>query len=101
MQLRGLFDRPPVFLHHARARSLREVLLTPQHPGAREFRFPVFMGDEEVRPGRMEIGFNETTTRDEKGNLDRKNQVFDTHGATSHLTPRQIDDLENFVMGIE
>ncbi len=26
MQLRGIFDRPPVFLHHARARSLRFLL---------------------------------------------------------------------------
>lgn len=101
MQIRGIFDRPPVFLHHARARSLREVLLTPKHPGAREYRFPVYMGDEEVRPNRLEIGFNETTGRDAQGNLDRRNQVYDTHGATSHLTPRQIDDLENFLMGIE
>lgn len=101
MHLRGLFDRPPVFLHHARARSLREVLLTPNHPAARKYRFPVYMGDEEVRPGRLEVGFNETTARKPSGELDKQNQVFDTHGGTSHLTPRQIDDLENFVMGIE
>lgn len=101
MQLRGIFDRPPAFLHHARARSLREVLLTPNHPGAREFRYPVYMGDEEVRPGRKEIGFNETTARKENGLLDHSNRVMDTHGGTSHLTPRQVDDLENFLMGIE
>lgn len=101
MQLRGIFDRPPVFLHHARARSLREVLITPKHPAAQEFRYPVYTGDEEVRPSRMEIGFNETTQRLDEQALDRQNQVLDTHGGTSHLTPRQIEDLLHFMEAIE
>jgi hypothetical protein len=101
MHLRGLFDRPQVFLHHARTRSLREVLLTPKHPGAREFRYPVFQGDEEVRPGRMEIGFNETTARTRRGDLALQDTIFDTHGGTSHLTPRQIEDLLHFLESIE
>ena len=63
MQLRGIFDRPPTFLHHGRAKSIREVLLTPNHPAGREFRYPIYMGDEEVRTNRQENGFNETTTR--------------------------------------
>jgi YVTN family beta-propeller protein len=46
MTLRGIFDRPPVFLHHARARSLREVVLTPNHPAARKYLLPVMMGDK-------------------------------------------------------
>lgn len=101
MHLRGLFDRPQVFLHHARTRSLREVLLTPKHPAAREFRFPVYQGDENVRPGRMEIGFNETTARTEKGDLAKGNTIIDTHGGTSHLTPRQIEDLLHYLESIE
>ncbi len=101
MQLRGIFDRPPVFLHHARARSLREVLCTPGHPGLRRYRFPVYQGAEEVRPKRREIGFNETTARSPAGPLDPEDQIFDTHGGTSHLTPRQIEDLMNFMLSIE
>ena len=101
MTLRGIFDRPPVFLHHARARSLREVLLTPNHPAARKYRFPVLLGDEEVRANRLEIGFNELTERTSAGSLDNTNQILDSHGGTSHLTPRQINDLLNFMMSIE
>ena len=101
MQLRGIFDRPPVFLHHGRARSLREVLLTPGHPAAREYRLPVLQGDEEVRPDRMERGFNEITTRMPSGELHPLDQIFDSHGGTSHLTQRQITDLEHFVESIE
>jgi len=101
MHLRGLFDRPQVFLHHARTRSLREVILTPGHPAAREFRYPVYQGDEEVRPGRMEKGFNETTARTGKGELAIHNTIVDTHGGTSHLTPHQMEDLLHFLESIE
>lgn len=101
MQLRGIFDRPPVFLHHARARSLREVLCTPGHPALRRYRYPVYQGNEQVRDSRREIGFNETTARTPAGPLDPEDQIFDTHGGTSHLTPRQIEDLLNFMLSIE
>lgn len=101
MHLRGLFDRPQVFLHHARTRSLREVILTPGHPAAREFRYPVYQGDEDVRPNRMEIGFNETTARTERGDLATQNTILDTHGGTSHLTPHQMEDLLHFLESIE
>ena len=101
MTLRGIFDRPPVFLHHARARSLREVVLTPNHPAARRYLFPVLMGDEEVRPGRKEIGFNELTERSIRGDLDAGNRIIDSHGGTSQLSPRQINDLVNFMKVIE
>ena len=101
MQLRGLFDRPPVFLHHGRARSLREVLATPHHPALRRYRLPVLQGPEEVREGRLEIGFNERTRRTPAGPLHAEDQIPDTHGGTSHLTPTQLDDLLRFVSSIE
>lgn len=101
MQLRGIFDRPPVFLHHGRARSLREVVLTPDHLASRTYRYPVLLGDEVARAGRKEIGFNELTARHNDGRLNPSNQIFDTHGGTSHLTPRQIEDLVNFMRTIE
>lgn len=101
MTLRGIFDRPPVFLHHARARSLREVLLTPNHPAARKYLLPVMMGDEVVRQNQTEIGFNELTERSSKGDLDKQNRIIDTHGGTSHLRPGQIEDLVNFMKVIE
>jgi hypothetical protein len=101
MHLRGLFDRSQNLLHHGRTRSLREVILTPGHPAAREFRYPVYQGSEEVRPGRMEIGFNETTKRTTQGGLAVHDTVIDTHGGTSHLTPRQLEDLLHFLESIE
>lgn len=100
MQLRGIFDRPPTFLHHGRARSLREVLCTPGHPALRQFRFPVLQGPEEVRPDRMEQGLNETTMRRPDGPLAPSTQIADTHGGTSHLTVRQIEDLLSFMRSI-
>ncbi len=101
MQLRGIFDRPPTFLHHGRARSLREVLCSPEHPALRTFRFPVYSGSEVVRPHRRERGLNETTRRTAAGPLDPRDQIADTHGGTSHLTPRQIEDLLAFLRSIE
>ena len=101
MQLRGLFDRPPVFLHHGRARSLREVLATPGHAGLRRFPLPVLQGPEDVRPDRRERGFNELTRRTPEGPLHPEDQILDTHGGTSHLTPSQLDDLLRFVESIE
>ncbi len=101
MQLRGIFDRPPVFLHHARTRSLREVICTPKHPALRRYRLPVYQGAEIVRPGRREVGFNEITDRTPDGPLNKQVQAFDTHGGTSHLSTRQIEDLLNFMLSIE
>jgi YVTN family beta-propeller protein len=68
-QLRGIWDRAPRFLHDGRARSLREVLATPGHPA--------------LRPS--ETGYNETYG------------MPDTHGATSHLTAEELEDLVAFV----
>ena len=63
MQLRGIFDRPPVFLHHARARSLREVLCTPGHPASSQFRYPVLQGGQVGRANRHNIVFNDPNAR--------------------------------------
>lgn len=101
MQLRGLFDRPPAFLHHGRARSLREVVLTPGHYATRSFRLPVLQGGEVIRQGRRELGFNERRERTPDGPVNEQSQIVDTHGGTSHLTARQVDDLVYFMLSIE
>ena len=67
--LRGIWDRAPSMLHHGLANGLREVVATPGHPG--------------LRAG--ETGFNE------------RYGVPDTHGATSHLTAAELDDLVAFL----
>ncbi|MFO0556408.1 MAG: beta-propeller fold lactonase family protein [Polyangiales bacterium] len=67
--LRGIWAHSSRFLHDGRARSLREVVLTPGHAA--------------LRAG--ERGFNETEG------------VPNTHGATSHLSANQIDDLVAFM----
>jgi len=77
------------------------VILTPEHPAARRFRYPVLQGDEEVRENRMEMGFNELQERSRSGSLNTSSQIFDSHGGVSHLTPRQINDLVNFIISIE
>ena len=100
MQLRGIFDRPPVFLHHGRARSLREAIATPGHPGLQRFRLPVYMGTEHVRAQRMEQGFNELTRRLPDGRLALADQLIDSHGGTSHLSASQLRDLVDFMQGI-
>ncbi len=69
-QLRGIWDRAPRFLHDGRAHSLREALATPGHPA-------LLSGER---------GFNET------------DGMADTHGGTSHLSPRDLSDLIAFLL---
>ncbi len=71
--LRGLWDRPAMFLHDGRALSLLETLATPGHPAL----------------GPDQRGFNE---RDGVPNL---------HGGTSHLAPEDLRDLIEYLMSIE
>jgi cytochrome c peroxidase len=71
-QLRGIWDRADRFLHDGRARSLREAIATPNHPA--------------LRPG--ETGYNETYG------------MRDTHGATSHLSAEQLEDLIAFLRSL-
>ena len=84
--LHGLWARPPRFLHHGNAISLREVVSTPKHPALRRLRFPRMQAD---RPGLWEQGLNE---------LDG---LFDTHGATSHLSVWEIECLLKYLRSIE
>ncbi|MBI2190672.1 MAG: hypothetical protein HYU36_01650 [Planctomycetes bacterium] len=106
-QLRGLWDRPPVFLHHGLARTLHEVVATPGHLGLRRFRYMPLLGGSPERPGRNEVGFNETfwyTERSRMGRVHFASQGrigLDTHGGTSHLSAQQIDDIVHFMMSIE
>lgn len=70
--LRNIWAHSNLFLHDGRARSLREVLATPGHPV--------------LKPG--ERGFNE---------LDG---IPNSHGATSHLSPQQIEDLIAYLLSL-
>lgn len=69
-QLRGIWDRADRFYHDGRARNLREALATPDHPA--------------LHAG--ETGYNETYG------------MPDTHGATSHLSPQDLEDLISFLL---
>ena len=71
--LRGLWSRPPRFLHHGGALSLREVVATPDHPA--------------LRPG--ETGLNE------------HNGLIDTHGTTSQLSIWELECLVRYLRSIE
>ncbi len=103
LQLRGLWDRPPVFLHGGVARSVREVLAPPGHVGLERFPYEPLLGGEPERPGRKEIGFNETLFTTE---LTPHNRPFftaggrigqDTHGGTSQLRTHELDDLVDYL----
>jgi hypothetical protein len=84
--LRGIWARPPKFLHHGHAISMREVVCTPDHPALRRFRQP---RHDAPRPDGREIGLNE---------LDG---LPDTHGTTSHLSVWDIECLVAFIHSIE
>ncbi len=84
--LRGLWARPPRFLHHGHAVSLREILCSPDHVALRRFPFARLDAN---RPARFEKGLNE---------LDG---VPDTHGVTSHLSVWDIECLNRFIKSIE
>ncbi|HEY3450808.1 MAG TPA: hypothetical protein VGK67_30910 [Myxococcales bacterium] len=106
--LRGLWERPPVFLHGGVARNLREVVSSPAHNALRRFKYEPLLGGEPERPGRREVGFNETfyffseKTRRVQALLESEGRMgMDTHGGTSHLKPGQIDDLVDFLESIE
>ena len=107
LQLRGAWDRPPLFLHNAMARSLREVVAAPGVPGLGWFKYEPLFGGSPERPGRREVGFNETYmipkgTNAAKVHLMTGGRIAsDAHGGTSQLTPQQIDDLVAYLETIE
>ena len=105
--LRGIWDRPPVFLHNGVARTLLEVCATPGHPGLTTFKYEPLFGGYPERPNRKEVGFNMTFVFAKAENRVKLHRIaesrlgFDTHGGTSHLTRQQIEDLVNFLNSIE
>jgi len=105
--LRGIWDRPPVFLHHGMARTLHETTATPGHVALRTFKYEPLIGGFPERPGRKEVGLNMTfifADRSPKVKMHMRAGArigVDTHGGTSHLTAGQIDDLVNFLNSIE
>ncbi|MFV2069719.1 MAG: hypothetical protein ACC645_22365, partial [Pirellulales bacterium] len=107
LTLRGIWDRPPVFLHHGMARTLREVVATPGHAALRTFPYEPRIGGVGERPGRKEIGFNTTFIMKEPAPNVKLHVLagarigIDTHGGTSHLSEQQIDDLVHYLNSIE
>ncbi|MFH2204773.1 MAG: hypothetical protein ABIJ96_16790 [Elusimicrobiota bacterium] len=105
--LRGLWDRPPVFLHNGLARTLRESVSARGHMGLRKFKYEPLLGGEAERPGRREVGFNETfavccASPQMRASIEGGSRIgFDTHGGTSQLSARELDDLVNFLRTIE
>jgi YVTN family beta-propeller protein len=105
--LRGIWDRPPVFLHSGIARTLHEVVATPGHPALRRLKYEPRIGGYPERPGRREVGFNMTylfTKPEPRVKMHLKGGArlgFDTHGGTSELTALEVDDLVNFLNSIE
>ncbi|MDF1563342.1 MAG: hypothetical protein P1V51_09870 [Deltaproteobacteria bacterium] len=105
--LRGLWDRPPVFLHAGTARTLREVLCVPGQEGLRTFPYEPVLGTEPERPGRREVGLNETwlvpaPNRRVRAHMASGGRLgLDTHGGTSQLRAHEIDDLVSFLQSIE
>lgn len=95
--LRGAWDRPAVFFHDGRARSIRSAILGPDHPALQKGRdgcqhladdSDQFLGGL-PRPVKNGRGCNEVAGR------------TDIHGTTSQLSPAQVDDLVKFVLQIE
>lgn len=107
LQLRGAWDRPPLFLHNGMARTLREVVSPPMNVALGWFKYNPLFGGCTERPGRREVGFNETfmifkETPAAKVHLATGGRIAsDAHGGTSQLTPQQIDDLVNYLESIE
>ena len=104
--LRGLWDRPPVFLHSGMARSLREVVCPPGHTALRRYPYGPLLGGVPERPGQREVGFNETMVLPElapraKPLMNANGRIGpDTHGGTTQLRPHEIDDLVDFLESI-
>ena len=106
--LRGIWDRPPVFLHNGMARTLREVVCAPGNPALGRLKYEPLIGGFPERPGRKEVGFNMTmvaATRQPKQvqlHIHSGGRIgFDTHGGTSQLSRQQIDDVVNYLNSIE
>jgi hypothetical protein len=89
------------------ARTLREVIAAPGVAGLGWFKYEPLFGGSPERPGRREIGFNETFmilkgTDAAKVHLKTGGRIAsDAHGGTTQLTNQQLDDLVNYLESIE
>jgi hypothetical protein len=95
--LRGVWDRPRVYLHDGRAKSLRSAILGSGHPALSSFADGCHIlaeGSEAFVNGIVQPVTNGRGCNEVKGQQD-------THGATSTLSPEQVADLEAFVLAIE
>ncbi|MFC1743100.1 hypothetical protein ACFL35_03825 [Candidatus Riflebacteria bacterium] len=106
--IRGIWDRPPVFLQSGLATSLREVICTPGQAGLGKYKYMPLLGGAPMRPGRKEVGFNETYWYTEKSKIvtiSRQDKAVragpDSHGGTSLLREPQVEDLINYLNTIE
>jgi cytochrome c peroxidase len=105
--LRGIWERPPTFLHNGIARTLRETVATPGHPSLRELKYEPLLGGEPERPNRREVGLNMTYLFKAPAMplwahlKSEARMAFDTHGGTMHLNEQEVDDLVNFMQTIE
>jgi hypothetical protein len=105
--LRGIWDRPPSFLHNGMARTLNEIAAPPGHPSLKSFKYEPLFGGYPERPGKMEVGFNMTYIFANPENRVKLHIIsdsrlgFDTHGGTTQLTRQQMQDLVNFLNSIE
>ena len=95
--LRGAWERPAVFFHDGRAKSVRSAILGPDHPALQKGRdgcqhladdTDQFIGGL-PRPVKNGRGCNEV------------GGMTDIHGTTSQLSSSQVDDLVKFVLQIE
>jgi hypothetical protein len=95
--LRGVYDRPAVFFHDGRAKSIRSAILPPQHVALKEGRDGCQHLADNVDqfvnglPQPVKNGLGCNTVGDK----------VDIHGTTSQLTPNEVDDLVKFVLQIE
>ena len=95
--LRGAWDRPAVYTHDGRAKSVRSAILSPGHAALQPGRDGCqHLTDDDSsfvnglpQPVRDGTGCNELAG------------APDIHGTTSQLSPAQVDDLVHFVLQIE
>ncbi len=95
--LRGVWDRPAVFFHDGRGKSLRSAILPPGHASLVEGEDGCHYLDQVstsfingvVRPVYNGQGCNEV------------NGTPNTHGITAQLTPMQVEDLLAYVRSIQ
>jgi len=95
--IRGVWDRPSIYFHDGRGKSIRSALLPPGHTSLRADRDGCHklgeengtLGGEVFRPVYNGRGCNEV------------NGAANTHGNTTQLTEQEVQDLVLYVFSIE